>query len=63
MMSAGKLATLGLLKIKVFQNKGYDITIFVHDVISKVLSRDSYYIGDVVMWPKFGNLSIYITSI
>ena len=49
MMSAGKLATLGLLKIKVFQNNGYDITIFVHDVISKVLSRDSNYIGDVVM--------------
>ena len=49
MMSAGKLATPGLLKIKVFQNKGYDIAILVHDVISKVLSRGSNYIADVVM--------------
>ena len=48
-MSIAKLAALGLLKIKVFQNKDYDITIFVHDVISKVLSRDSNYIADVVM--------------
>ena len=49
MMSAGKLATLGFFKIKVFQNKGYDITIFVHGVISKVLSRGSNYIADVAM--------------
>ena len=31
LMSA-KLATLGLLKMKIFQNKGYDAIIFVHDV-------------------------------
>ena len=48
-MSIAKLAALGLLKIKVFQNKGYDITIFVHDVIRKVLLGDSNYIADVVM--------------
>ena len=40
---------LGLLKIKLFQNKGYDVIIFVHDVINKILSRDSNYITDVVM--------------
>ena len=28
LMISAKLATLGLLKIKVFQNKGYDATIF-----------------------------------
>ena len=39
----------GLLKIKLFQNKGYDVIIFVHDVINKILSRDSNYITDVVM--------------
>ena len=33
-MSA-KLATLGLLKIKVFQNKDYDVIISVHDVVSE----------------------------
>ena len=48
-MSIAKLAALGLLKIKVFQNKDYDIKIFDHDVISKVLSRDSNYIAVVVM--------------
>ena len=29
------VATLGLLKIKVFQNKGYDVIIFVDDVTNK----------------------------
>ena len=57
MMSA-KLATLGLLKIKLFWNKGYDIIIFVHDVTNKILERDSNYIVDVVVWSKFGNSSI-----
>ena len=47
-MSA-KLATLGLLKIKIFHGKGYDAIIFVHDVINKILSCDSSYIVDVVM--------------
>ena len=56
MMSA-KMATLGLLKIKAFWNKGYDVIIFVHDVINKILWRDSNYIVDMVMWAKFGNCS------
>ena len=47
-MSA-KLATLGLLKIKVFLNKGYDVIISVFDVTNKILSSDSNYIVDVVM--------------
>ena len=57
MMSA-KLAILGLLKIKVFWSEGYDLIIYVHDVTSKILSRDSNYVVDVVMWPKFGYSSI-----
>ena len=57
MMSA-KLATLGLLGIKIFWNKVYDVKIFVHDVTNKFLSGDWNYIVDVVMWPKFGNSSI-----
>ena len=66
-MSA-KLATLGLLKIKIVWNKGYDVILSVYDVISKNLSRVSNYIADVVMWPKFGNSStsmkeVVITSI
>ena len=58
LMMSAKLATLGLLKIKVFWNKGYDVITSVCDVTNKILSRDSNYILDVAMWPKFGNLSI-----
>ena len=51
MMSA-KLANLGLLKIKLFQNKSYDVINFVHDVtntMNQILSRESNYIVDVVI--------------
>ena len=48
MMSA-KIATPGLLKIKIFQNKGYDVIISLYHVISKNLLRNSNYILDVVM--------------
>ena len=44
-----KKATLGLCKIKLFLKKGYDVIIFVHEVTSKILSRDSYYTVDVVI--------------
>ena len=48
MMSA-KMATLSLLKIKIFWKKGYDIIIPAHDLTNKTLSRDSNCIVDVVM--------------
>ena len=35
-----KMATPGLLKIRVFRNKGYDVIISVHDVTKNFLSRD-----------------------
>ena len=52
LMMSAKLATLGLLKIKVFLNKecshNYDdVIIYAHDVTSKVLTRDSNYVVDV----------------
>ena len=62
MMSA-KLVTLGLLKKDVFQEKGYDIIISVYDVTNKILSRESNYIVDLVMWPKFGRTSIFIREV
>ena len=49
LMMSAKLATLGLLKVKVFWNKGYDVIISVCDVTKKFLSRDLNYIVDVVM--------------
>ena len=48
MMSA-KLATPGLLKIKIFQNKYYNVIIPEYDVTNKILSYDSNDIADVVM--------------
>ena len=39
-MSA-KITTPGLLKIRVFWYKGYDVIQFVHDVTSKTLPHDS----------------------
>ena len=61
-MSA-KMATPGLLEITVFWKKGYDAIIPVHDITSKILSRDSSYIVDVVMWPKFRNSSISMREV
>ena len=58
LMMPTKLATLGLLEIKVFWNKVYDVIISAHDVINKILSRESNYIGDVVMWPEFVDSNI-----
>ena len=48
MMSA-KLAIPGLLKIKIFENKGYDVIFLEYDVINKILSDNSNYILDVVI--------------
>ena len=62
-MMSTRMAALGLLKIKVFLNKGYYVIIFLYDVTNKILSRDSNYIADVVMWSKFGNSDILMREI
>ena len=54
-MMLAKMATPGLLKITVLWNKGFDA--------NKILSRDSNYIVDVFMWPKFGNCSISMREV
>ena len=48
-MISATMATPGLLKIAMFQNKGYDVIIFVDDVTNKILSHDSSYIVDAFM--------------
>ena len=48
-MVSAKQATLGFLKLKVFRNKGYNVTVSVQEVNNKTLSPDSIYIVDVVM--------------
>ena len=55
--------TAGLLKTTAFWNKGYDVILYVYDAINKISLRDSNYIVNVVMWPKFGNSSITMNEI
>ena len=61
-MSA-KIDTIGLPKTKVFWNKAYPVTISVHDLTNEILLRDSNYIVDVIMWPKFGNSRISMREV
>ena len=35
-MILAKMATLGLIKIKIFWNEGYDVIISVHDISNKI---------------------------
>ena len=51
------MATLVVLKLKLFCSKSYDVITSVYDVASRISSADSNYIVDVIMWPKFGKLS------
>ena len=66
LMMSAKLATVSLLKIKMFWNRDYDAIILVHDV-TQIFSRGSNYVVDAIMWRKFGrSLSlrkVIITSI
>ena len=48
LMISAKIVTLGLLKKKVFWNKGYAVIISVYDVSNEILSLDPSYIVDVV---------------
>ena len=47
-MMLAKLATSGLLEIKIFQNNGYDVIVLGYDVTNKLLSHDSNYIVDMI---------------
>ena len=63
LMMSAKMATLVLLKTNIFWNKVYDVMVSVHDVANKILSRNSNYMVDVVMWPKFGNFNITVREV
>ena len=60
LMMEAKLDTLGLLKIEIFWNEGYDVIICVHNVTIKILSLRSNCIVDVV---KFGNCGISMREV
>ena len=57
LMMPAKMATLGLLKIKVFWNKVYDVIISVYGVTNKISLGESNYIINAIIWRKFGNSS------
>ena len=63
LIMSAKMATPGLLKIKIFWSKGYDVISSVHEVFNKILSCDSNYIVDVIMWPKFGNSNVSMRDV
>ena len=63
LMIWAKLGTLGILTVNIFWNKCYDVIASVHDVTNKILSCNSNYIVDVVMWPKFGNSNISMREV
>ena len=63
LMMSAKVAIPGLRKINIFKNKGSDVIIVEYDVINEVLSRESNYIVNVVMWPKFDNCSISMREV
>ena len=49
LMMSVKIDAQGLLKIKIFWKKVYDVITFFHDVKKKMLSQDSSCIIDVVI--------------
>ena len=60
---SSKLASHGLLKIKILKNKDYNVLIVDYEVSNKALSCDSNYIVDVVMLPKFVHSSLSMTGV
>ena len=57
---SGKMATPGLLKIKIFWKKAFDGIISAHDITKTILSPDSNDNVNLVIWPNFGNSSISV---
>ena len=49
--------------LKVIWNKFHEVIISVYDATNKILTRDSNYIIDLVIWPKFGSSSISMTKV
>ena len=63
LMMSAKLATLGLFQIKAIWSNVYDVIICFYEVTIDILSHDSNYITEGVMWPRFGNSSISMREV
>ena len=53
----------GFLEIKEFWNERYNDIIFIYDATNKILSCESNYVLDAVIWPKFVNSSISMREV
>ena len=51
MKISAKLASLGLLEIKIFWDTVYEVIVSVHDITNKILLCDLNYTVDVVLLP------------
>ena len=58
-----KIGYSRLFQNKGIRNNGYDVKISAQDLTNKILSRNSDYNVDVVMWPKVGNSSISVKEV
>ena len=58
-----KIGYSRLFQNKGIRNNGYDVKIPAQDLTNKILSRNSDYNVDVVMWPKVGNSSISVKEV
>ena len=63
LMMSTKVATPGLLKIKVLWKEGHYVTFSLHDFTNKFLSSTSNDIIDVIMWSNIGNCSISMRKV
>ena len=53
LITSANFPTPGLLQIKIYFNKFYDVIIYAHGVITKVLLHGSNFFEYVIMRPKF----------
>ena len=63
LMMSAKFATLGLLKVKTYWKNCYEVIISPNDVTREFLSRDSDWIVNLVVSPKFSKSSIYMREV
>ena len=63
MITLAKLATPVSLGIEVCGNEDYDVIICVYNITDEISLHESNFVGNVVIWPKFGNFSISITAV
>ena len=62
-MMLAKLATLGLLEIRLLWNEFYEVIKYANDLTNKILSRGSNHIVNMIMRQNIGNSSISLREV